>query len=311
MTANSIIDNCKFYANKKWDIVNYDGAGVEIKNCTFDGAISTASGHSMNIHHNTFEYKPREEGDNIFPNTCLNINTHDNIVHDNTFIGGQVVNAGEGCENYNNIYRNAKPTITTSGANKYYNCEVAVNQGTQFTTMEDSYFENCNVSLSKDEPAITLTNCEFKNSSCNPRGATVMDRCTFDMSDKSVFDGWRTDGTDVTYRNCTFKSTYNSKIPLLGKSTKFLATFEDCNFNISRYWLGDINKNFTFNTCNFIFNDINQSTDTCYLNTHDGTSSWTRDYWYFNSCFFKSTLPVEISGGHVVNPTIEGSVTAV
>lgn len=311
ITTNTVIDGCKFYSNKKWDIVNYDGTNMEIKNCNFAGAISTANGHTMNIHHNTFEYKPREEGDSTFPNTNLNLNTKNNIVHDNTFIGGTVVNAGEGCENYNNIYRNAKPTVTTPGANKYYSCDVNINSGTQFTTMEGSYFENCNVTLQKDEPGITLTTCEFKNSTCSPRGATVMDRCTFDMTDKSVFDGWKTDATSATYKHCTFKSTYNSRIPLLGASTKFLATFENCDFNISRYWLGDINKNFTFNSCNFIFNDINKSTDTCYLNTHDGNSSWTRDYWYFNSCFFKSSLPVEISGGHIVDPTTEGSVTTV
>ena len=308
VTTNTIIDGCEFYSNKKWDIVNYDGTNIEIKNCKFGGAIGTTYGHTMNIHHNTFEYKPREEGDNIFPNTNLNLITHDNIVHDNTFIGGKVLNSGEGCENYNNIYRNAEPTICTPGANRYYNCEVGVSQNAELTVMEGSYFENCNVTLMKDEPGITITNCEFKNSTCNPRGATVMDRCTFDMSDKSVFDGWRTDATSAKYKNCIFKSTYSSKIALLGSNTKFLATFEDCNFNISRYWLGYINKNYIFNSCSFIFNDINKSTDICYLNTFNGASSWTPAYWHFNNCYFKSNLPVEISGGNIINPTIDGKI---
>lgn len=31
--------------------------------------------------------------------------------------------------------------------------------------------------------------------------------------------------------------------------------------------------------------------------------------WYFNNCYFESSLPVKVNGGNIVNPTIIGNIT--
>lgn len=53
---NVVVDNCDFYDNKKWDIINYNGWNIEIKNSRFNGAISSTYEYNMNINNNTFKY---------------------------------------------------------------------------------------------------------------------------------------------------------------------------------------------------------------------------------------------------------------
>lgn len=58
---NTTIDGCNFYDNKKWDIINYNGTNIEIKNSNFAGGIATTYGNTMDIHNNKFEYRDTEK----------------------------------------------------------------------------------------------------------------------------------------------------------------------------------------------------------------------------------------------------------
>lgn len=304
-----LIDNCNFYDNKKWDIINYDGSITEIKNSNFTGAIATTGGHTMSVHNNVFKYKDTPNNDKVYKKVSLQLDTHDNIVYDNEFIDGNAINSGENSKTYNNVFKNATMTITNNDINKYYDSKIYIRQNSSLPKLENNYFENSIIYNNTNTPSIEVYKCEFKNSTYYARGETLVNECIFNMTDKPIVDEWLAQPTVVTYKNCTINSTYESKIPLLGYNSKITANFEGCKFCISRYWLGRINMNFTFNLCNFIFNDLNQSNDLCYLNTFDGNNSWTPSNWYLNDCHFKSSFPIKITGGNIINPTIDGPIS--
>lgn len=128
------------------------------------------------------------------------------------------------------------------------------------------------------------------------------------MIDKSTISGWKTYQTKITYKNCTLSSIYTKYIPILG-NLNVVATFENCNFNISRYTLALNYGTLIFNKCNFIFNNLNTSKNVVDLN-YSGYGYATCP-WYFNNCYFETSLPVNIYGGNVVNPTIIGDAKIV
>ena len=305
---NTTIDGCNFYDNKKWDIINYNGTEIEIKNSNFTGAIGTTYGHTMEVHHNKFEYKDSVKGDKIYKNTSLSLNTKNNIVHDNEFIGGNAGNYGENTQTYNNTFKNLSSGIITNGENKYYNCSIEIEQTDTFAKLGNNYFENCDVTNKRDDLPMEINNCTFKNSSYNPRGTTKVVDCTFNMVDKSIMSGFKADTTVITYNNCTINSTYTKDTKLFG-SLKVIATFENCNFNISRYTLALNYGTLTFNACDFIFNDLNSDENTVGLNASG--YGFVKCPWYFNDCRFESNLPVDIYGGNVVNCETVGNINIV
>lgn len=161
---NTVIENCNFYDNKKWDIINYNGTDIEVKYSDFTGSIATTYGTDMDIHDNIFKNKDRKNKDKIFKGASLALGTKSNLVYDNEFIGGN------NSKTYNNILRNAKVDISSNGENKYYNSEVGIRQNDSFRKLENNYFENCNVYNHNDEPSIEINKCIFENSSYNARG---------------------------------------------------------------------------------------------------------------------------------------------
>lgn len=305
---NTVIDRCNFYDNKKWDIINYNGTDIEIKNSNFTGAIATTYGHSMDIHHNQFQYKDSTIIDKYFKDNSLTLTSNNNKVHDNTFLSGSVTNSGENSITYDNVFRdNAKPNITNNGINKYYNCSVGITPNSLFKQLDNNYFENCNVFYNnKGVLGVDLNNCIFEQSSFNPTGISSISNCIFNLKDKILMDNWKPAGTNVTFRNCKFNSTYNVDTQLLGKSLNILATFENCNFNISRYKLALSYGTLTFNTCNFIFNNLN--TDPNRVTLTESGYGYEKCPWYFNNCSFKTNYPVYLGGANVINSTIYGDV---
>lgn len=140
----------------------------------------------------------------------------------------------------------------------------------------------------------------------NGRGSTIIESCTFNMISKSIINGWKASGTDILYKNCTINSHYTTSINLLGSNLNTKATFESCVFNISRYTLALSYGTLTFNSCQFKFNELNQSISSVDLNKSG--YGFVISPWYFNSCYFESSLPVRVNGGNVINPTINGNI---
>lgn len=252
---NTVIEGCNFYDNKKWDIINYNGTEIEIKDSKFTGAIAATYGKDMHIHNNIFKYKDRKNKDKIFKGASLNLGTENNIVYDNEFVGGSISNSGKHSKTYDNIFKNAKVDITSNGINKYYNSQVGIRQNKDFYKLENNYFENCEVFNHNDEPEIEINNSTFENSSYNARGKTIVNECTFNLTDKSLMDGGKTEKTEITYNRCNINSSYKKEINLLGQSTNTKVVFNDCKFNISPYTLALNYGTLSFNNCDFKFND--------------------------------------------------------
>lgn len=302
---NTVIEGCSFYDNKKWDIINYNGTYIEVRNSNFTGAIATTYGTDMDIHDNVFEYKDRKNKDKIFKDTSLALGTENNFVYDNEFIGGSVSNSGNNSKTYNNIFKNVKVDISSNSENKYYNSEVGIKQNENFSKLENNYFENCDVYNHNDEPSIEINKCTFENSSYNARGKTIINDCTFNLKDKSLMDGWKAEDTDITFMDCKINSGYNKEINLLGEELNTKASFDNCKLNISRYLLTLNYGSLSFKDCDFKFNDLNEHKGVIDLNISG--YGLTECPWYFDNCTFESDLPINIYG-NIRNCETDGKI---
>lgn len=308
---NVVIDSCNFYDNKKLDIINYNGQDIEIKNSTFDGGIGSTFGWNMDIHDNKFSAKSTGS-------TALNLNTNktDEIgayfkVYNNTFENytgyGTIGTLKNSVFESNTLYNCKLFTVTCRNLNnKFYNSDILYSNNNNLTLVIDSQYENCTIGVNNDSPSIEFKNCTLQDTMLNGRGATIIESCTFNMTSKSIINGWKTSSTDILYKNCNINSYYSTSINLLGSNLNTKATFESCVFNISRYTLALSYGTLTFNSCQFKFNELNQSISSVDLNKSG--YGFVISPWYFNNCYFESTLPVRVNGGNVINPTINGNI---
>lgn len=301
------IDNCNFYDNRKWDIVNYDGFIIEVKNSQFTGAIADTFGYNMTIHDNKFCYKNSENNDKIYTDVSLNLSNKNNIVYNNEFLYGSVSNSGSDSKTYNNIFKDTHVLIQSNYVNNYYNSSIEIDANS-IDSLSNNYFENCKITTRYNSAIeMLINNCTFDNSSLTPRGICKIDNSIFNLTDSSLMNGWMINETKILYSNCSITSNYTQDIQLLGSSLKTNATFEKCKFNISRYTLALSYGSLTFNSCDFIFNSLNTNKNSIDLNSSG--YGYQRCPWYFNNCYFHSTLPIIIYGGNVNNPTISGNIT--
>lgn len=298
---NVVIDGVHFYDNKKWDIINYNGTEIEVKNSNFTGGIATTYGHTMDIHDNEFEYKDRPKNDKAFKNTSLNITTENNKVYNNVFKGGSVTVSGENSELYSNTFHDAVIGVCCNGSNKYYNSQVTIKQNSNFPLLSDNYFENSDVSCSNDSPAIEIQNCQFENSSFNGRGTCIVKNSAFHLKDKYLVEGWKAASTAITFDTCEIKSDtsflksgLNAKL-IFKNSTVLTAREKILNYGTT-----------TFEDSKIVFLQDGKEED---FTWNIGGYGYEKCPWVFNNCTFESQLPVTIGGGNVTNATIEGNVT--
>lgn len=283
---NVVIDGVNFYDNKKWDIINYNGTDIEVKNSKFTGAISTTSGHTMDIHNNYFEYKDTPNDDKIFKQILINLATKNNKVYNNTFKNGTVTNSGENCETYNNIFTDCNVTIWTNGINRYYNCKVGIKQNTDFPILSNNYFENSDVYCHNDSPKIEIIDCEFKNSSFNGRGLCIVKNTIFNLEDKYLLGGWKSASTDITFENCEI----NSKLMFLQSGLNAKLTFRKSNIVTPRETIVQYGIT-TFEDSKITFSQDGNEKDFVW---NIGGYGYERCPWYFHNCIIESELPIKI-----------------
>ena len=314
---NVIIDNCKFYNNKNGDIDNYNGNDIEIKNSIFSSYIVSIYGWNMSIHDNIFNGELSNK-----PPLVLDTNKTDEdgvyfSIYNNTFsnytkFGGNTSYLLNSYFNYNKIYNCENFTITCkSHSNNFFNSTIIydnkINNG---ININDSQYENSTVtSVNYDNSSSNFYDCVLTNSSLGGRGNIYINNCLFNTTTKSIIDGWAPDSSLITYNKCTFNSTFNTNIQLLGSSLNTNCIFNNCNFNISRFTLSLSYGTLTFNTCNFVFNNINTSQNS--INLNETGYGFDRCPWYFNNCSFESNYPINIYGDNVNNPIITGPVTVI
>ena len=296
-----VIDNTNFYDNKKWDVINYNGTNVEIKNSHFTGAVAATYGHDMDIHDNLFEYKDRPEGDKVFKKNCITLGTSNNKLYNNTFDGGSVNNFGTGSYTKNNIFKNGYPTITSDGFNKYYNCEVGLRQSNSFPVLSGSYFEDCKVFNHNDSPAVKVTGCEFNNSSYNGRGPTIVENCKFVLKDRALLGGWKTEATNITFNNCKIES----KLSFLESGLNVKLNFNNCDITTAREPITQYNT-ITFKDSSVTFSETGNESDFVWNISGYGSEKCP---WIFERTKFTSQLPVTIYGNNAKDITTSGAVT--
>lgn len=297
---NVVIDGTNFYNNKKLDLINYNGTDIEVKNSNFTTSLGVTYGHTMNIHDNFFGYAKTSDGKEINKGASINLYTKNNKFYNNTVKGGNYANSGEGGETYNNKFIETDAKIFSNGVNKYYNSTVWIQQREGFSLLSGCYFENCSVNGANDSPNIEVRDCEFNDSSFNGRGPCTVKNCVFNLNNKYLMEGWKTNSTDIVFDNCSI----TSKKSFLGGGNVKL-TFKNSNIVTSRDKIIQYGTT-TFDSTRIKFTNVGDENN---ITWNIGGYGYERCPWYFNNCTFESELPITIGGGNVVNPTIIGNVT--
>ena len=297
---NTVIDNCNFYDNKKWDIIEYNGTYTTVKNSHFESGIATTYGHHMTIYNNEFEYKDSAYVIKRYPNTCINLGTIDNIVYNNTFKNGTIINSGKNSILYNNIFTDCNDVkLTAPGSNKFYNSSIRI-KNTIDLTFENMYFNNSSITCDNvDSRVITINNSTFEDSVFCGGGENIINDSIFNLTQSKFIDS--TTVANITYNRCNITSMterlwWNT---FMAKSLTFNNCDIDCgNGNIVNY--GSIN----FNACNFLFRNRVENNG-CW---NIGGYGYEKCPWAFVDCIFDSEVPLKI-GDTITNPTIIKNIT--
>ena len=305
-----LIDNCDFYNNRKGDIDNYNGtSGIEIKNSRFNGIICSIYGKALNVHDCTFEYiEGINDSNKIARNNCgLSLDTESNISYNNIFKNANYIAKNTSSISYGNTVIGGNVTIgaqvkENETSDKFFNCNVSINSYDGMY-ISNIYFENCEIRETYNKNNIEMKKVVFINTNYYLFNKLTFNECEIDMSDKSFLNGYKMQdgsGSFGIFNDCIFKNSYKNEILLFDTSLNM--TFNKCNFYISRYRLA-INRNSIskFNNCSLVFNDLNTSTSIVQID-----SGWSD--WYFNNCYFKSTLPVKIYSGNITDCTFDGNI---
>lgn len=303
-----IVDDCDFYNNRKGDIINYNGtSGIEVKNSRFNGQVASTFGEAIVIHDNHFEYIAgvNDSNQRTKGNCGFYLSTRNSVAYNNTVINGRLWVERNDCHVYNNTLRNGKSMLLGGGVegqagNKFYDSTIDITPSSAFNSLNGDYYENCTVNEGNKQLTFTITDTTFKNTRYNVGNTTVFNDCTIDESSSLFMDSFRPDTASATFNRCNFKTTYTRDTRLFGSQLKLASTFNNCNFNISRYTLGLAYAPMRFDTCDFVFNGNNTSTNTVDLDYSDN--------WNYTGCSFTSTLPLRVNGT-TSNCTTSGSVT--
>ena len=306
------IDGCNFYNNRKGDIINFNGTNnIEVKNSTFNGQVASTFGKELIVHDCNFKYEKgvNDSEQRTKGNTGLHLSTDGNVGYNNTFINATYNVQTASAVTYNNIIKGGNAIISqenkpNESPDKFYNCMVRIAPSSSFNSYGGVYFENCEINEDNKNSSISLKNITFNNSTYFVSNDTKFNKCSFNMKDKSVINGWRAVIAKATFTECSFNSTYSNDIRLLGNNLNLHSIFDNCNFNISRYKLSNSYNTLTFNECRFIFNELNNNPNPVPLD-------WPDKKWNFIDCYFESKLPIQLLCGNVINPTIKGSIIIV
>lgn len=267
---NVVIDDSTFYDNKKWDIINYNGWDIEIKNSKFNGGIASTYGYNMNIYNNEFKYNDETWLDKSFKGTLFSLNTdktdddgayfkiYDNNIDGYTASGGNYTSGLSKSEFRNNSVKNSNMAI---GANGYENSYT--NSGIRYVLLDYEYknekFENCSISGENNGDGtkiryytnFEMINCEFGSGTPTVKD-TVLTNCKIYNNDKTFCKTW---SGKYTLNNCDIKTEYKTDISFI-ESQGVEATFNECDLDLAATpFIGLNYGDFIMKNCNVKFND--------------------------------------------------------
>ena len=264
---NVVIEESNFYDNKKWDIINYNGWDIEIKNSNFTGGIGSTYGYNMDIHDNKFVYSDEEWLDKIFKGALFSLNTdnkdgyfkfYNNEIEDYNSAGGNRNSTLSKSEFKNNIVKNSTMVIGANAEGNYYE-DSTVRYSLLNYEYRNEKLINCIVggenngdnTMSRYYTNFTMENCQFLSG--NPTVAdTILTDCKIYNSDKSFCKNW---GGKYTLNNCEIKTEYETDISFI-ESQGVEAIFNDCDMELSATPFVGLNYgNFIMKNCDVKFNN--------------------------------------------------------
>ena len=293
-----VIDGCNFYDNKKIDILNYNGWDIEIKNCKFNGSVTSTFGYNMDIHDNEFIYYNAPWLDKSHKGSCIGLGTNkteggfkvynnyfegymsvggnsitdlpENVFTNNTIVGCHFVTSRN---SYNNIYINSK--IRYSGLDyvykdeKFDNCIICGDNNGR--NEHYRYFEKC-----------VLNNCEFKGG-CSTVLDTIFNNCEIYNNDKTFCSTW---AGAYTIKSSKITTEYITNIPFISSQGCKNVNFERCILNVSCTPFVLTNYGLTtIKDCEIIFNESYKSDETINFFNYgrtDGKATFDGNNFYKN-----------------------------
>lgn len=264
---NIVIDKSNFYDNKKWDIINYNGYDIEIKDSNFMGGIGSTYGYNMDIHDNNFIYRDEKWLDKTFKGVLFALNTnnedgyfkiYNNLIDGYSSSGGNPTSNLKNSEFKNNKVKNSTIVIGSNAFNNTYE-----NSTIRYSLCNYEYknekFINCIIGgenngdniYSRYYTNFEMNNCEFLTG--NPSVVdTVLTNCKIYNSDKSFCSKW---GGKYTLKNCEINTEYTKNIPFIS-SQGVEAIYSNCKMNLSLTPFIALNYgNFFMKDCEIHFND--------------------------------------------------------
>ena len=274
-----LFDECEFYDNRKWDMVDCFSGQIEVRNSKFNGSIGLGqTSYNWYVHDNEFIYDdkyinaedPAVAKYKIHNGTGCGLivnNSNDNYYYysicNNNYVDGKSVRRGSlsatgSAKNSNsicnnNIFYNA--TMSASSGeyrnNKHYNVTGGNDYGIQ---IYDSEFDNSMLSEPlvfsfRSKPAV-IYNSIFKN--CILGGIYSAEKSTFESSQLLVGNNTNDSGYPSYFKDCTLTNPLNMNIAnyFPGK-----CRFENCEINLTRTDTGNVyyNHDIGFKNCKINF----------------------------------------------------------
>ena len=305
---NTVFDNCNFYDNKKWDIINYNGWDIEIKNCNFNGGIGTTYGYNMDIHDNHFSYEDNinkihkyglfslatNKTDEDGAYFKIYNNTIENYMKEDKSGGGGSTSSLSNSEFKNNIVRNTCIVVGSNVANNTYeNCYVRYSK-TDYEYKNEKFI-NCIIGGENNSSGTVyryynnfdMYNCEFTGGSPSVAD-TILTNCKIYNNDRSFNKTW---SGKYTLDNCTITTEYTTNIAFLSNQGS-KATYTNCIMNLSATPFVAINySEFVMSNCEITFNESYQGDNTTFFRNGYGTYSFENNKFYKSFDNPKIVLP--------------------
>lgn len=241
---NVVIDSCEFYDNKKWDIINYNGSDIEIKNSKFTGGIASTYGYNMKINNNEFKYSNPDWLQKSHKGIAFSLNTDkDNAYFEinNNFIEGYRAEAGNetsALDKSTFTKNTVKDSIFVIGSNSSENNYI--DSTIRYSKLNYSYsnetFNNCYIAGENNGTGtetrvydnFTMNNCNFAGG--NPTiKEVILKNSTIYNNDKSFS---KDASGKYTVSNCNITTEYITNIPFIDiQATE--ASYINCTMNIA------------------------------------------------------------------------------
>jgi hypothetical protein len=334
-----LIDECNFYDNRKWDIVDCFSGQIEVRNSTFNGSIGLGqTSYNWYVHDNEFIYDDKyidAEDPAVakykIHNGCganLTINEPDktkypdyhyySIMENNYFngksvgrTGGSTIGSAQSRVSKNNIAYGG--SIQSAGISENDTCYPYTGSSYDLGGYYDNYrleilSDRTDQGLSIRSKVSTFKNSEFKN--CQLGGIGHFEDCTIICKDSPMGYHFTNDGGKPLYiKNCILYNNGNMK---MGSGFGGCIIFEDCDMYLTRCDTSYLKygQQIEYKNCTIHFmpgGTLNKNIN--WLGYGYGAGRCSNIY--FENCKFitEENNPVTINNANCINCTSEGPIT--